>query len=315
MILSAPTISYSKLFEIRDCRVKDVILSLTRITVCAFLMQRDSKLLYGSLLAGTGLPTFLTGLLSNSRPSVIVGIIFMLGGSPFLISAHLRDREIGPIDWRRSFQVVVPSMELSMAAVALFFIATAVVSISLSEEASRAPSLPSKYHPPVGPEISKTYRPPDKRKKITPKPPEPIQVTPPPTRPNPLDPYDGAPNSKVVADALAEAMRLEKSVKPCLNGWTQAAQQDTDRQDVNHEMVKMYVWRTKTSMQGYADDLRNIHKSLIYRLGVAERNAESDERLKTLLDPNPRASFTCWDFETVGDYFYSLGNKLKAKGD
>jgi hypothetical protein len=84
----------------------------------------------------------------------------MLGGSPFLISAHLRDREIGPIDWRRSFQVVVPSMELSVAMVALFFIAKAAVNVPLWEEASRAPSLPSKYHPPAGPEITKTYPPP-----------------------------------------------------------------------------------------------------------------------------------------------------------
>ncbi len=110
-------------------------------------------------------------------------------------------------------------------------------------------------------------------------------------------------------------MRLENSVRPCQNGLAQAVQQDTDRHDVNHEMANSYIWRTKSSVREYADDLTNIHKSLIYRLGVAERNAESDERLKELLDPNPHSFFSCWDFQTVGDYFYSLGTKLKAKGN
>jgi hypothetical protein len=136
-----------------------------------------------------------------------------------------------------------------------------------------------------------------------------------PATPNPLDPYDGTLNSKVAADALAEAVRLENSVRTCQDGWAHAVQQDIDMHYVHDELLKVYVWQTKARLQEYAGDLTNLHKSLIYRLGVAERNAESDQQLKGLLDPDPNSSFTCWDFQTVGDYFYSLGTKLKAKGD
>jgi hypothetical protein len=66
----------------------------------------------------------------------------------------------------------------------------------------------------------------------------------------------------------------------------------------------------------YAKDLRDMHSSLIYRLGPAERDAMSDETLDRLLEPPTqfnRLDFGCWDLEDMGRYYGRLGNKLKAK--
>jgi len=67
-------------------------------------------------------------------------------------------------------------------------------------------------------------------------------------------------------------------------------------------------------MEKYSRDLRNLHTSLVYRLGVAERDARSDDELDELLElPKAYDSFNCMRFLTVGDYFDRLGKKLKAK--
>ena len=283
-------------------------------------MLRDSKLGYGFVFVGLGLGLILTSLLTGPRWGIVPGIILVAVGSPFLLSAHWHEGEIGPIDWRKSSRLFVPSLEIGVTIAAICFVVMVVVNPPIWREASKAPSLPSKYRPPITPEVSKDTRPPNHVASPHPqktRPPEPVQTAPPAVHPNPLDPYDGAPNSKVADDAIAEARRLQNSVKTCREEMAKAEQRDTDNHDTTGTMRKVYIWRTKTGLRDYTSDLKNLHTSLIYRLGVAERIAEGDSALNDLLDQDPHnfPFFNCWHFQKVGDYFYSLGTKLKARGD
>jgi hypothetical protein len=133
---------------------------------------------------------------------------------------------------------------------------------------------------------------------------------------NPLDTYDGKPDLKVAEDAIGMANRFLNSVQSCDKGIHEAGQQDIDSKDPDHTMYHQYISRTKHNIRRYSKDLRDLHTSLIYRLGPAERDANADEVLDRLLEqPNQfnRYYFYCEEFQEIGDYFSRLGNKLKVR--
>jgi hypothetical protein len=147
----------------------------------------------------------------------------------------------------------------------------------------------------------------------------PTVINVPPASPaNPLDPYDGKPDLKVAEDAIGMGTRFLNSVQSCDKGIREAAQQDIDSKNPDHTMYHLYISQTKYNLRMYSKDLRDLHTSLIYRLGAAERDASADETLDGLLEqPNQfnRYDFYCLEFQEMGDYFTRLGNKLKVRAN
>jgi len=147
----------------------------------------------------------------------------------------------------------------------------------------------------------------------------PTVINVPPVNPkNPLDPYDGKPDLKVAEDAIGMGTRFLNSVQSCDKGIQAAAQQDIDSKNYEHPMYHQYMSGTKADIRLYAKDLRDLHTSLIYRLGPAERDAFADETLDRVLEqPNQfnRYDFYCKQLQDMGDYFTRLGNKLKVRAN
>jgi hypothetical protein len=137
---------------------------------------------------------------------------------------------------------------------------------------------------------------------------------------HPQDPNDGKPDLKVAEDAIGMANRFFNSVQPCNEGLAHADQQDTDAKNSSRAMHKFYVSNSKHDIQKYSKDIRDLQTSLIYRLGPAERDADTDEILDRLLQNHIPGDpywyyFMCSDYQQVGNYFYRLGNSLKTKAN
>ena len=177
------------------------------------------------------------------------------------------------------------------------------------------PVNPNRQPPVPVPVLPDPTKPPkEKPKPPKPKPPEP-EKTPTP-HPNPLDPFDGAPNSKVVVDAIDEVKRFQTTYQDCRDGFSKAAAQDEQEKNQAHEHAKLFLVREKWQVQEYASDFQNLHASLIYRLGPSYKDADSERSLNELLDKkNPVDVFYCSTIQKVGEYFFALATKLKAKGD
>jgi|ERR1700723_1519791 len=174
---------------------------------------------------------------------------------------------------------------------------------------------PNRQPPVPVPVLPDPTKPPkEKPKPPKPKPPEP-EKTPTP-HPNPLDPFDGAPNSKVVADTLDEVARLQTTYQACTQGFSKAAAEDQADKNQAHEKTKMFLVQGKRQVQEYASDFQNLHASLIYRLGPSYKDADGERSLNELLDTkDPVDIFYCSAIQKVELYFFALATKLKAKGD
>lgn len=142
-----------------------------------------------------------------------------------------------------------------------------------------------------------------------------INVPPPPVS-NPLDPYDGKPDSKVADDALGMADKFNNSIKSCEEGMKRAQQQDIEANNPQHTMYHLFLSQERADIRSYSKDLRDLHASLIYRLGVAQREARFDDTLDRLLEIPKQynlSDFSCMDLEDMGRYFTRLGYKLRVK--
>ena len=110
-------------------------------------------------------------------------------------------------------------------------------------------------------------------------------------------------------------MKLQNSVKLCFEGMNVAVKNDADAKDPNHAREKVFMWQVKSTLWEYSDDFAKLHTSLIYRLGVASRDASADRELDHVLSRDIQSPFDCWSVQSIGAYFYKLGTDLKAKGN